>query len=121
MSDSSNDLAKELQATFIVECSELLTSLESNLILYEKNRNRDILNEILRDLHSIKGSSKAVGFEALTKFVHSLEDYVSKYQTLLNINFCLKAKDQMAKFIEYQKYEKLENATKIMQTFKWIT
>ncbi len=120
MSDISNELAKELQATFIIECTELLISLESNLIRYEKNKNDTTLNGILRDLHSIKGSSKAVGFENLSKFTHGIEDYVIKHQTSININFCLTAKDQIESFIELQKSEKPDKANQILQAFKWI-
>lgn len=119
MAENFKDLAKELQGEFLIECSDLLSSLEANLIRYEQKKDQSTLNSALRDLHSIKGSSKAVGFETLSGFAHKLEDYISKNTKTINISFCLKAKDQMEIFIDTQKTQDNEKASQPMKLFKW--
>lgn len=115
-----DDLAKELQAAFKIECSELLSSLEGSLIQFEQKKDTNTFNSIQRDLHSIKGGSKAVGFEVLCAFTHKLEDYVAKNKNSININFCLSAKDAMENFIKNHGSTLENSSIQQMQQFKWI-
>lgn len=116
-----DDLVKELQAGFKIECSDLLSSLEGNLIQFEQKKDTNTFNSIQRDLHSIKGGSKAVGFEALCTFVHKFEDYVAKNKNNVNINFCLSAKDSMENFIKDHGSDRESSSILAMQQFKWTS
>ena len=56
------------------EAFELLTTLEQNLLdLEESPRDMDIVNNIFRALHTIKGSGSMFGFDHIARFTHEVE------------------------------------------------
>lgn len=59
---------------FIAESMELLSKLENNLLVLESTPdNQQELEEFLRGLHTLKGSSGMYGFEKIGQLMHSLE------------------------------------------------
>ncbi|MFK7944983.1 MAG: chemotaxis protein CheA [Paracoccaceae bacterium] len=61
--------------TFRQEASDILESLEENLLELEDDpENRPMIDTVFRALHTIKGSGEMFGFSALAKFVHHLEN-----------------------------------------------
>lgn len=73
MDNIDNDLVRELRAQFCQEGTELLERVEASLLTLEKGFETSVFESLLRDLHCLKGSSRAVGFEAFSKIVHALE------------------------------------------------
>lgn len=70
---------KEIFESFIVETKEILEKLELNLVDLEKNsQDTDLLNDIFRSFHTIKGTSGFLGLEKLTKLTHQAEDILNK-------------------------------------------
>jgi two-component system chemotaxis sensor kinase CheA len=64
---------------FLIESSELVTKLDSDLVTLEKEPdNLDLLNEIFRSAHTIKGTSGFLGFNDLMSFTHAMEDILNR-------------------------------------------
>jgi len=59
---------------FIVEVEEQLRNLNDGLLDLEKNTgDTDIINDIFRSAHTIKGAAGMFGFEKMMKLTHSME------------------------------------------------
>lgn len=66
---------------FIIETDEIVLSLENNIVKLEKESdNLDLLNDIFRSAHTIKGTSGFLGFDALTNFTHTMEDLLNLFR-----------------------------------------
>ena len=60
---------------FQEEAAELLQRLNEDVIALETDpKNRELIDELLRDAHTLKGSSRMVGLVDLSDVAHSLED-----------------------------------------------
>jgi two-component system chemotaxis sensor kinase CheA len=59
---------------FIAETGEHLQEMESNLLQLEADPDREILNDIFRSAHTIKGSSEYLGLEKIAELSHKLEN-----------------------------------------------
>ena len=58
-----DDFELELQTEFLQECEELLENTEEAFMRLEEERdNPEVLEELFRLAHNLKGTSKAVGF-----------------------------------------------------------
>jgi len=65
----------EIEKIFIAESTEILEKLENNLVNLELEvDNDDLINEIFRYIHTIKGSSGIVGYKDVYEFTHKLEN-----------------------------------------------
>lgn len=80
----SGDVAEleEMQAIveeFLVESEELISNLDSDLVTLEKEpENLDLLNQIFRSAHTIKGTSGFLGFNDLMSLTHGMEDVLNR-------------------------------------------
>ncbi|MGC9257280.1 chemotaxis protein CheA [Desulfurella sp.] len=75
---SSFNEMDEILGDFIVETTELIESLDEDLVAMEKSsKDADLLNKIFRAFHTIKGSSSFLGFEKITELTHKLEDILN--------------------------------------------
>ncbi len=64
---------------FMIETNEIIESLDSNLVKLEKDpANLDLLNEIFRGAHTMKGTSGFLGFGELMRLTHNMEDVLNK-------------------------------------------
>ncbi|MGE0468463.1 MAG: chemotaxis protein CheW [Nitrospira sp.] len=69
----SNDFA-QFQEAFFEEAAEHLAVVEEGLLKLEQNPNDlDLLNQIFRSAHSIKGTSGMFGFTDIAQFTHKME------------------------------------------------
>lgn len=69
----------ELKKGFLDEAKQLLTDVEQCFLQLEANpSDQALLEQIFRLAHNLKGSSKAVGFDALGMFTHEFETYLLK-------------------------------------------
>jgi two-component system chemotaxis sensor kinase CheA len=65
--------------TYIEETEEQLSRLEQLLLKLEKKPEQsDVLNEIFRVVHTLKGSSATMGFSEVADFSHKLESLFDK-------------------------------------------
>lgn len=79
--DDLDDLEEIIQ-DFIVEAGELIEQLDQDLITLEKNpKDLELLDQIFRAFHSIKGNAAFMGFEKLTEFTHQTENVLDKLRS----------------------------------------
>ncbi len=74
-----DDFERELKVGFLEEASQLLVDVEQCFLSLETSPNDPAtLDKIFRLAHNLKGSSKAVGFDALGAFTHEFETFLLK-------------------------------------------
>ena len=124
MSDEFNILndpeMQEIFQSFLVETREILEQLDLDLMEIEKRPDDvDLLNQIFRSFHTIKGTSGFLGLEKLQKVTHHCEDILNKLrkgEVLLNdeiIDAILKGYDSikdLVDIIEEKKEEDLDTS-----------
>src|SRR5690606_557714 len=73
---------------FMDECQEHLQSLNQSLLALEQDPdNMEILNQIFRAAHTLKGASATMGFNKMSNVTHAMEDVLSMLrQNVLNVN-----------------------------------
>jgi two-component system, chemotaxis family, sensor kinase CheA len=70
---------KEIVESFLVETKEILDKLDFDLLELEKRpEDADLLNQIFRSFHTIKGTSGFLGLEKLPQVTHKAEDILNK-------------------------------------------
>ena len=70
---------KEIFDSFIVETYEILEKLDFQLVELEKTPdNSELLNDVFRSFHTIKGTSGFLGLERLMVVTHKCEDILNK-------------------------------------------
>jgi two-component system, chemotaxis family, sensor kinase CheA len=68
-------MSEDLAAVFREELADLVESLEHGLLDLRANpEDPDVVNQVFRDLHTIKGSGAMFGFAALAGFIHDFEN-----------------------------------------------
>ncbi|GJL53219.1 MAG: chemotaxis protein A [Nitrospirales bacterium] len=74
-----NDEMKEILNDFLAEGSEMLEALDQHFVQLEADpSNADLLNEIFRAMHSMKGSAGFLGFTNLVEVAHQGESLLNK-------------------------------------------
>ncbi len=68
------DEMKEIIDEFIVEAGELTEKAIQDVVVIENNPDEEIINSIFRAVHTIKGTSSFLGFDALSTLAHRAED-----------------------------------------------
>jgi two-component system chemotaxis sensor kinase CheA len=70
----SNDISQEELAVFLEETDEELKLLDEDLILLEKSGVKpEIIQEIFRAAHTLKGSSGMLGYTKMSQVAHAME------------------------------------------------
>ncbi len=63
---------------FFIEADEILENISINLVKLSKSKDKNqILNNIFRYAHTLKGASQVVGIEQISKISHSIENIFS--------------------------------------------
>ncbi|MCA9498363.1 MAG: chemotaxis protein CheA [Nitrospira sp.] len=74
-----NDEMKEILNDFLAESSEMLEALDQHFVKLESEpSNTELLNEIFRCMHSMKGSAGFLGFTHLVEVAHQAESLLNK-------------------------------------------
>lgn len=70
---------QELLEGFLTETTELLEKLDDDLVALEKAPgDTDLLNQIFRSIHTVKGASSFLGFDLLVRVTHKTEDVLNR-------------------------------------------
>lgn len=70
---------EEIFNEFIVEANEILESLDQNLIsLEQRPDDKELLNEIFREIHTLKGGAGFLGLHSIIELAHKIEDLFFK-------------------------------------------
>ena len=71
MAQVSNDITE----SYVSEVKELLESVQRDIIALKSNEDdSELLGRLLRNLHTIKGNSRMLGFSTVEKLAHAIED-----------------------------------------------
>ena len=119
----------EYKDLFISEVREYLGKLNELILTLEKEKDNDeIVNEIFRLVHSIKGSSAAMGLTDLSNLAHAMEDLITalkekKLEISSDIiDLLLKGIDFIEKMIDaYEKEQPLPSPKKFIEILRKIT
>lgn len=67
------DMSQYLE-TFLADAAECLQSLNDNLLVMEKDpQNGEVLGEIFRSAHTLKGMAATMGFKGIAELTHEME------------------------------------------------
>ncbi|MGH9568599.1 MAG: Hpt domain-containing protein, partial [Candidatus Angelobacter sp.] len=71
----SDERAAEMRELFFESAAELLQTLNEQGLKLEKHAlDKEVLREVRRTVHTLKGDSAACGYEQLSDLAHLLED-----------------------------------------------
>jgi len=70
-----------IKEVFLSEARELLSNIESELVLFEEGGDADTLNRIFRYVHTLKGSSAMAGFESIGDLAHAIENVLDRLRS----------------------------------------
>lgn len=74
-----DDFEKEVKLDFLTEALTLLDDSEQAFLALETDKhNADLMNQIFRLAHNLKGTSRAVGFGDVAEFTHEFENLILK-------------------------------------------
>jgi two-component system, chemotaxis family, sensor kinase CheA len=62
---------------FVAESRENHENLVMNLLLLEKGSDQNVIDEIFRSIHTLKGASASMGFSQMERLCHAMEDVFS--------------------------------------------
>ncbi len=76
------DMDDEILQDFLVEAGELLEQLGEQLVELEKSpQDKDLLNAVFRNFHTVKGGAGFLGLDALVEVCHNAEDVFNLLRT----------------------------------------
>lgn len=110
----ADELQLKLEKTFISESSEILESMENDILELEQNPDQeDIKNSLLRSAHTLKGSSGMVSKDLIPEYIHSYEETIKTVLSKKNrsdddFSFLLKQLDYITNLIDNRIKEKKE-------------
>lgn len=65
---------EKMQAAFHEEAEEILAELETSLMELEENpKDKEVIDQVFRALHTLKGSGSMFGFDQIAAFAHEIE------------------------------------------------
>src|SRR5689334_25252326 len=76
----SEDMS-QFMGVFLDEAVEQLEILEQDILILEQDASAHLLQEIFRAAHTLKGSSRAMGFTALGELTHAMEDVFDRLRS----------------------------------------
>jgi len=72
---------EQIKEIFIEEATEIIEKLDVDIINFEDDpQDKDLLNELFRGVHTLKGSANSFGFTRLGEFVHHFEDVLDYFR-----------------------------------------
>lgn len=72
---------EKLRQIFIQEAEEIIEKLDVEIVNLEEHPNdKELINELFRGVHTLKGSANSFGFKRLGEFVHGFEDVLDYYR-----------------------------------------
>ncbi len=74
-----DEFEKEVKSDFLFEATQLLNDSEQAFLALESNKDDpELMNQIFRLAHNLKGTSRAVGFGDVAEFTHEWENLILK-------------------------------------------
>jgi two-component system chemotaxis sensor kinase CheA len=114
-----------MEERYLDDIKDLLASLENNLLIIEEDHsNTDLLEQIFRDLHTIKGAVLMFGMQDLGDFIHKIEsifdgirsdEYVLTEGVVQNSLLSLDLIKEALNYENFDEYNLHERATKLIR------
>ncbi len=102
-----DDFELEIKRDFLQEAKDLLQSVEQSFLELERDpTNQELINSIFRFAHSLKGTSRAVGFGQIAELTHSAENLLIEIKngkihvTQAIVSILLTFNDKVSEMIE---------------------
>ncbi len=112
---------ERLKEIFVEEATEIIEKLDVEILdLEDRSDDKDLLNELFRGVHTLKGSANSFGFRRLGEFVHAFEDVLDYYRSSSDspgreeIDLFLDGVDVIKEVFEYEVNEKEGKPEKYM-------
>ena len=87
------DSIDQLRGSFVEETRDLINELEDILLSSEiESVSSEIIDQIFRSIHTIKGSGGMLGFDKVLAVTHDLEDIYDRVRSR-ELNFSSELKD----------------------------
>lgn len=67
---------QDLKISYFAQADEIIDDLQQQIMEVEKNPSDENWRALKRSFHTLKGDSKAMGFNALATFAHKIEDLI---------------------------------------------
>lgn len=116
---------KKLKNIYLSEAEDQITGLSEIFIRLETlSKDSQSINEVMRLLHTLKGSSSSMGYKNISKLCHIMEDYFEEVRSARHeivgsdINLLLKATDWLTQSIGSIRIKDVE--AKLPQEFKTL-
>lgn len=96
---------KKYREIFESEAREIIERAEEILLVLEKEgRKEELLNELFRNIHTLKGSSATIGEKEIEKIAHALEDKLERIKkdkkAIINVEEILREIDRIKNILE---------------------
>ena len=112
---------------YLQEAAEILVSLEEALLaLDEDHDNEQLVDEVFRALHTIKGGGSMFGFDSVASFVHETETIFDKIRehelkvTDAIVDLTLKACDQIKLMLQEEDSSDADVVAGLLESFRKI-
>ncbi len=114
---------EQLKQIFIEEATEIIEQLDIKIINFEEDpTDKELLNDLFRGVHTLKGSANSFAFSKLGDFVHHFEDLLDYHRNsdeeieTDKIDLFLESVDMIKTVFDYE----LGNTTKLPQSYNEI-
>ena len=104
------DEMEEIIQDFIIESQEILDNLDEKFVELEKDKtDQQLLNEIFRNIHTIKGAAGFLGFNQMVEISHSTESILKRLKegripvTSATMDVILESVDYMKSILQHIK------------------
>ncbi|MBR1613850.1 MAG: Hpt domain-containing protein, partial [Treponema sp.] len=68
-------ISEDITESFLSESEELLESVRKSVLALKKDKDdAGILSELLRNLHTVKGNSRMLGYSSIERLANAVED-----------------------------------------------
>ena len=100
------DDMKEIVESFLVETRELFEDLDNDILQLEAASEGDLVDQVFRSIHTVKGTAGFLGLEQLAELAHHFEDVLNRIRrgTLDvlpgTVDVLLAAFDQMSALVQ---------------------
>ncbi len=84
---TDQDIQQQIYQYFLIEAPELLQAIEQDLYKLLSEHSVEVVHNLMRNAHTLKGSAASVGRETLKTIAHHLEDvFKSLYDSSINFD-----------------------------------
>lgn len=115
---------EDFNKLFIDEANDLLITLEESLLHLENDTtNKELINEVFRVMHSLKGSGAMFGFTNLSTFTHNLENLYDNIRNDITpiteeiITFTINSIDHIKTLLNNDIDDTIANQTKELELY----